>query len=93
TNITKWRDFYTANNEIKFASFRSPGFYDQNKPWANEYWRIGKFDKAILRNIQPIGVEQNLQEIELGFTDTKTGEKNRLFISGVNLKTLPQLPV
>ncbi|WP_448272797.1 hypothetical protein [Nostoc sp. DSM 114160] len=93
TNISKWRDFYDVKNEVRFASFRAPGFYDQNKPWGNQYWRIGKFDKAILRNIKPIGVEQNLQEIELGFTDTKTGEQNKLFISGINLKTLPQLPV
>ncbi len=93
TNITSWRDFYDPQNEIKFASFRAPGFYDQNKPWANQYWRIGKFEKAILRNIKPIGVESNLQEIELVFTDTKNGEQNRLFISGVNLKKLPQLPV
>jgi hypothetical protein len=90
-NLTTWKDFYDNKNEIKFATFSSPGFYDTNKPWGNEYWRIGKFDQAILRNIKPIGVEQNLQEIELTFTDTKTGEKNRLFISGVNLKKLPQL--
>jgi hypothetical protein len=92
-NLTIWKDFYDNKNEIKFATFRPPGFYDQNKPWGNEYWRIGKFDQAILRKIKPIGVEQTLQEIELAFTDTKTGEKNRLFISGVNLKKLPQLPV
>ncbi|MBD2518375.1 hypothetical protein H6G93_26085 [Nostoc sp. FACHB-973] len=91
--ITTWRDFYDNNNEIKFASFRPPGFYDQNKPWGNQYWRIGKFEKAIFRNIKPIGIESNLQEIELVFTDTKNGEQNRLFISGVNLKKLPQLPV
>ncbi|MCF2148880.1 hypothetical protein IQ276_021120 [Desmonostoc muscorum LEGE 12446] len=92
-NITTWRDFYDNNNEIKFASFRPPGFYDQNKPWGNQYWRIGKFEKAIFRNIKPIGVEPNLQEVELVFKDTKNGEQNRLFISGVNLKKLPQLPV
>ncbi|MEH2201309.1 hypothetical protein [Nostoc sp.] len=92
-NITKWRDFYDTKNEIKYASFRAPGFYDQNKPWGNQYWRIGKFDQAILRNVKPIGVAQNLQEIELVFTDTKTNEQNRLFISGIDLKKLPKLPV
>lgn len=92
-NITTWRDFYDTKNEIKFASFRPPGFYDQNKPWGNQYWRIGKFDKTILRNIKPIGIEQNLQEIELVFTDIKTSEQNRLLISGINLKKLPQLPI
>ncbi|MGI8504861.1 MAG: hypothetical protein ACR2LR_27595 [Hassallia sp.] len=93
TNLTNWKDFYSNENEIKFATFRPPGFYDSKKPWGNEYWRIGKFKKAILRNIKPVGVEQNLQEIELLFSDTKTGETNKLFISGVNLKELPKLAV
>jgi hypothetical protein len=92
-NLTTWRDFYRNENDIKFATFRPPGFYDSQKPWENEYWRIGKFQKAILRNIKPVGVEQNLQEIQLLFSDTKTGEKNKLFISGVNLKELPKLAV
>ncbi len=92
-NLTTWGDFYSGKNEIKFASFVAPGFYDENKPWGNEYWRIGKFNKATLRNIKPVGVEQNLQEVELAFTDTKTGEQNRLFVSGVNLKELPKLSV
>jgi hypothetical protein len=93
TNITTWGDFYNDKNEIKFASFRAPGFYDANKPWGNQYWRIGEFKKAILRNTKPVGVEQNLQEIELVFKDTKTGEQNRLFFSGINLKELPKLSV
>ncbi len=92
-NLTTWGDFYNDAAEVKFASFRPPGYYDSEKPWLNEYWRIGKFEKAILRNIQPVGVKQKLQEIELVFKDTKNGEQNRLFISGVNLKELPQLPV
>ncbi|WP_373529255.1 hypothetical protein [Nostoc sp.] len=93
TNLTSWRDIYKSENKIKFATFRPPGFYDPNKPWGNEYWRIGKFEKTILRNIQPIGVKQNLQEIELLLRDTKTGEQNRLFISGINIQNLPKLPV
>ncbi|WP_026735986.1 hypothetical protein [Fischerella sp. PCC 9605] len=92
-NLTTWGDFYNDATEIKFASFRPPGYYDSEKPWFNQYWRIGKFEKAILRNIQPVGVKQKLQEIELVFKDTKNGEQNRLFISGVNLKGLPQLTV
>jgi hypothetical protein len=92
-NLTTWKDFYNQENDIKFATFRPPGFYDSQKPWGNEYRRIGKFQKAILRNIKPVGVEQNLQEIELLFSDIKTGETNKLFISGVNLKELPKLAV
>ena len=92
-NLRTWGDFYNQNNEIRFATFRPPGFYDHDKPWGNEYWRIGQFEKAMLRNIKPVGVSDNLQEIELLFRDTKTGEQNKLFISGFNINELPQLPV
>ena len=93
TNLTSWGDFYRNENQIEFATFRAPGFYDTNKPWKNEYWRIGKFEKTILRNIKPVGIQQNLQEIELIFEDTKTGEKNKLLISGIDIKNLPKLSV
>ncbi|WP_413175594.1 hypothetical protein [Anabaena azotica] len=93
TNVTTWRDIYSGKHKIEFASFIQPGFYDPDKPWGNEYWRIGKFEKAVLRNIKPIGVQQNLQEIELVLGDTKTGEQNKLLISGINIQDIPQLPV
>lgn len=92
TNLRTWRDFYSDRHEIKFATFQPPGFYNANKPWGNQYYRIGKFEKAILRNIQPVGIDRALQEIELTFSDTKTGEQNRLFFSGIDLQKLPQLP-
>ncbi|NER29333.1 MAG: hypothetical protein F6J89_17330 [Symploca sp. SIO1C4] len=92
-NLKTWGDFYKDENQIEFATFRPPGFYDFDKPWGNQYWRIGKFEKAVVRNVKPVGVEDNLQEIELVFSDTRTGEQNRLLFSGINLKELPQLPV
>ncbi|OUL18434.1 hypothetical protein BV378_35725 [Nostoc sp. RF31YmG] len=46
-----------------------------------------------MRNVKPVNNDENLQEIELLFTDTKIGEKNRLFISGINFKELPRLPI
>ena len=92
-NLRTWGDFYNQNNQIRFATFRPPGFYDHDTPWDNEFWRIGKFEKAILRNIKPVGVSENLQELELLFRDTKTGEQNKLFFSGINFKELPQLSV
>jgi hypothetical protein len=90
-NLTVWKDIYNSENKIKFATFRPPGFYDTNQLWENQYWRIGKFEKALIRNIQPVGSQQNLQEIELVLKDTKSGEQNRLFISGINLKKIPAL--
>lgn len=93
TNLTTWGDFYNGKNEVNFASFIPPGFYDNRKPWGSQYWKIGGFKKAILRNTQPVGSGQNLQEIELVFRDTKTDEQNRLLFSGIDLKKLPKLPV
>ncbi|MEQ8962764.1 MAG: hypothetical protein RLP02_33440, partial [Coleofasciculus sp. C2-GNP5-27] len=92
-NLQTWGDFYSGEHEIQFGSFIPPGYYNTDKPWGHEYWRIGQFDKAVLRNVDPVGVDETLQELELTFTDTKTNEQNKLFISGVNIKDLPQLPV
>ncbi|BAZ02118.1 hypothetical protein NIES37_61260 [Tolypothrix tenuis PCC 7101] len=92
-NLTTWRDFYSNQQEIQFATFRSPGFYHPEQPWNTQYWRIGKFEKATLRNIKPTNSQSTVQEIELLFRDTKTGEKNRLFIGGINLKDLPKLAI
>jgi hypothetical protein len=98
TNLTTWGDFFDGRHDIKFASFRPPGFYDHNKPHGSQYGRIGKFEKGILRNIQPINSEisntkEPKQEIELIFSDTKTGEQNKLLIGGIDLKKLPKLAV
>ncbi|AFZ57160.1 hypothetical protein H6G54_10060 [Anabaena cylindrica FACHB-243] len=93
TNLRTWRDIYSGDNKVEFASFIPPGFYESNKPWKNEYWRIAKFEKAVLRNIKSVGTQENLQELELILGDTKTGEKNKLLISGINLQNLPKLAV
>ena len=92
-NLVTWGDIYKRYDEIEFATFRTPGWYDHNTPWKNQYWRIGKFKKAILRTIEPTDSKQNLQEIEFVFKDIKTGEKNRLLVSGIDLSQLPKLSV
>lgn len=93
TNLTTWQDFYTNADDVKFATFRAPGYYDAGKAWGNRYERIGEFKQAVVREVRPVSVNQNLQEIELTFGDTETGEENRLLISGIDLTELPQLPV
>lgn len=98
TNLTTWGDFFDERHDIKFASFRPPGFYDHNKPHGHEYNRISKLSKGIVRNIQPVGnvrssTKEHLQEIELIFNDTKTGEQNKLLIGGIDLFKLPSLAV
>ena len=92
-NLITWGDIYQNYARIKFATFRVPGWYDNETPWQNEYWRIGKFNQATLRTIEPTDSQQNFQEIELEFNDKKTGETNRLLLSGINLKQLPKLAV
>ncbi|BAY22593.1 hypothetical protein NIES2100_23560 [Calothrix sp. NIES-2100] len=92
-NLITWRDFYSNQKVVKFAAFIPPGFYQPEQTWNTQYWRIGKFEKAILRNVKPVNNQANLQEIELLFTDTKTGEKNKLIISGFKFQELPRLPI
>lgn len=90
-NIITWEDFY--KNPVEFSTFAPPGRYYVEKPWKNEYWRIAEFKKAILRDIQSPVSEELLQEIEMIFKDSRTGEENRFFISGFKLDQLPQLQV
>lgn len=92
-NLLTWDDFYNEEASIQFASFVPPGRYNVRKPWSNEYWRLSKFRKAIVRDIQSPASDQPLQEIELLFESKKTGEASRFLVSGVDLQALPQLPV
>ena len=92
-NIVTWGDIYKNYDEIRFATFRGPGWYDNNTPWKNEYWRIGEFKKAILRMVEPTNSTQNLQEIEFVFNDIKTGKENKMLVSGIDLNQLPKLSV
>ncbi|MGB3532553.1 MAG: hypothetical protein WBA13_03440 [Microcoleaceae cyanobacterium] len=91
-NLITWKDFYQKNNQVRFATFRKPGFYDPKTPWGNQYWRIGQFEKAILRDIQSQTNNQELQEIELVFSDTRNGDTNKIIVGGIDLQAIPQLP-
>ncbi len=91
-NLITWEDFYKNNNKIQFATFRKPGFYDPKTLWGNQYWRIGQFEKAILREIQSKTNNQELQEIELVFSDIRNGNRNKIIVGGIDLQAIPQLP-
>ncbi|MDJ0625847.1 MAG: hypothetical protein QNJ31_05720 [Candidatus Caenarcaniphilales bacterium] len=91
-NLRTWKDFYDGR-KIEFATFIPPGLYKVNVPWKNEFWRIARLKKAFIRNIDSPASSEILQEIELIFSDSKSGEENKLVISGMNLESLPQLPV
>lgn len=91
-NVRTWGDF-VSGQRVRYATFRPPGRYDVNKPWKNEYWRLSRFTKAILRDIQSPASPKPLQEMELIFENKDTGAECRFIVSGFDLAALPQLPV
>lgn len=93
SNLLTWKDFYQGK-QIHFATFAPPGRYEVNKPWKNEYWRLAKFKKVYVRDvISAANKSKTLKELELVFEDEKTGQPTRVFVSGFDVNTLPQLKV
>ena len=91
-NIRTWADYYDGR-EIHFATFIKPGRYSVQHPWKHEYWRVGDFRTALVRDVISPAETNVLQEIELIYRDTRTGETNRLFVGGFDAAKLPQLPI
>jgi uncharacterized membrane protein YdjX (TVP38/TMEM64 family) len=91
-NIITWGDFYDGR-KIRFASFIPPGRYSLNHPWKNEYRRVDRFDRAVLRKIKSPARGTTLHELELVFSSTKREGTSRFFVSGFDLSALPRLPV
>src|SRR5207237_9914696 len=50
-NVRAWGDFYDGR-EVRFASFVPPGRYDLSRPWRNEYRRLARFSRAVLRDVR-----------------------------------------
>jgi hypothetical protein len=91
-NILRWSDFVNKK-EIGFAKFIPPGRYSVGHIWENEYWRLAKFERAVLRDIiSPAQPSKLIQELELIFEDIR-GNKGRFIASGFDLHALPQLAV
>jgi hypothetical protein len=90
-NLVTWGDFYRGRR-VRFATFIPPGRYSVKHPWGNEYHRMDRFEKAILRDVISPATSQPLQELELVFASSQTPGKCRFLVSGVDLKSLPQLP-
>jgi hypothetical protein len=89
-NIVTWGDFYDGR-KIRFASFIPPGRYSVSHPWKNEYPRMDRVDRAILREIKSPATDKTLHELELVFSSTKQGGLCRFFVSGFELDALPRL--
>ena len=90
-NLTTWGNVL-GSRDIEFAAFIPPGRYSVDHPWNNEYWRLAKFEKVILRDVtSPASGDAKLTEIELIFESTE-GEPQRFIVGGVDLAKLQQLP-
>ncbi|MBI1841898.1 MAG: hypothetical protein HYR88_13750, partial [Verrucomicrobia bacterium] len=49
-NIRTWADYFDGR-EVHFAAFIKPGRYSVQHPWKHQYWRIGDYQRTILRDI------------------------------------------
>lgn len=87
-----WGDFFDGRR-IRFATFIPPGRYSVEYPRKNEYWRMNRFDKAILREVVSPAASKPLHELELVFQSRQTGEPCRFLVSGFDPAELPQLAV
>ena len=56
-----------------------------SKQWKNEYTRMDRFDKAILRAVKPRGADATRLELELIFSSSKREGLCRFFVSGIDL--------
>lgn len=83
--VLTWGDFPTYTDEVRFATFVPPGFYDTNKPWATEMNRFATLTEAVHRTISSPASDKPLDEIELVFNDM------RFIVSGIDLDALPTL--
>lgn len=90
-NLVTWGDILEEQN-VEFATFVPPGRYSVRHPWKNEYWRLASFDKAILREITTPAGPKKLHELELVFRD-RDGNPQRFIVGGVDLASLPRLPI
>ncbi|GAB4156267.1 MAG: hypothetical protein Tsb009_33170 [Planctomycetaceae bacterium] len=91
-NLVTWGDFYNGK-KVAFATFIPPGKYSVKHPWGNEYHRMDRFEKAILRDVVSPATDKKLHELELVFSSSHQSGKCRFLVSGVDLNALPQLPV
>ncbi|GDY09458.1 hypothetical protein LBMAG52_29440 [Planctomycetia bacterium] len=91
-NVLTWRDFFDGRS-VTFASFIPPGKYSSQHPHGNDYQRLDKFQKSIVRSIVSPASPSPLLELELLFQCSKGPGTCRFFVSGLDPAAIPQLPV
>ena len=87
-NVVAWKDVFDGR-PVRFASFIPPGRYSVQHPWGNEYPRMKRFEKAILRETESPGGGGALQELELAFSGSQGS--CRFLVGGIDLDSLPRL--
>ncbi len=95
-NILVPKEHETINSFLfdstTFATFSSPGFYNQKEPRRTELGRFSSVKKATVRNIHSLNnAKTNCFELEIHFTD---GSRNTtLVVGGLNKGDIPILPI
>ncbi len=84
-----YRGWYTQ--PARFASFIAPGIYSRAHPRDTQLHRLSELTGAKLRQVRVTDGTALLAEIDLSFTDSRTGEPSRLIIGGISLQALPKL--
>ncbi len=92
TNVVNWRHFFDGH-EVSFAAFIPPGRYSVGHPWPVKFPQMDRFEKCLVREIVSPGSSELLLELELRFTSSRTPGTRRFFISGVDPKKIPRLPI
>jgi uncharacterized membrane protein YdjX (TVP38/TMEM64 family) len=91
-NLLFWKD-YTDGRDVRFASFVAPGRYRADRLQGHKLNRIEKFEKALTRQIVSCADREPRSEIELVFSNSRTGKRCRLIVSGFQWDLLPAAPI
>lgn len=92
TNVVKWQDFFDGRS-VTFASFIPPGRYSSRHPHGNHFKSMDRFKKAIVRTIASPASPTPLHKIELQFECSHAPSLCRFFVSGLDVTSIPQLPI
>lgn len=85
--IYTYRDWYAQR--VQFASFIQPGRYSVTHPRDTKLHYLAEFTGGKFRQVRTPAGPDSLFELELTFTDSRTGEPTRLIFGGLDLRTLP----
>lgn len=89
-NVRTYGDWYDGR-PVAFGSFIKPGRYSNAQPHGNEFWRLGKLERATWREVKSPATVAPQHELELVFRDTRSGGENKFLVGGFRAEMLPVL--